>query len=44
MANTRPKSLRIPDDLWQSAVDKAQADGTTVTAVVTKALERFVKR
>lgn len=44
MANTRPKSLRIPDDLWQAAVDKAQSDDTTVTAVVIKALERFVKR
>lgn len=36
--------MRIPDDVWRSAVDKAKAEGTTVTAVVTAALQRYVKR
>jgi predicted HicB family RNase H-like nuclease len=44
MAETTPRAVRVPDDLWEAAIDKAQSDGTTVTAVVIKALERFVKR
>jgi len=44
MADTRPKSLRIPDDLWAAALEKAQAEGRTLTDVVVKALERYVKR
>lgn len=41
---TIPKSLRIPDDLWRAAVEKARAEGTTVTAVVVAALRRYVRR
>ena len=44
MPETTPRAVRVPDDLWEAAIDKAQTDGTTVTAVVIKALERFVKR
>lgn len=44
MANTMPRSLRIPEDVWRAAVAKAQAEGTTVTAVVVKALERYLRR
>lgn len=44
MANTRPKSLRIPDDLWAAALEKAQAEGRTLTDVVVRALERYIKR
>ena len=44
MAETRPKSLRIPDDVWTAALEKAQADGRTLTDVVVKALERYVRR
>ena len=44
MADTRPKSLRIPDDLWAAALEKAQADGRTLTDVVVKALARYVRR
>jgi hypothetical protein len=44
MPDTRPKSLRIPDDLWTLALEKAQAEGRTLTDVVVKALERYVKR
>ena len=41
---TMPRSLRIPDDLWAAALEKAQAEGRTLTDVVIKALERYVKR
>ena len=44
MAETRPKAIRVPDDLWNEAVAKAAAEGTTLTAIVVKALERFVRR
>ncbi len=44
MAETKPKALRIPDDVWQAALDKARAEGTTVTAVVVAALARYVRR
>jgi hypothetical protein len=40
---TMPRSLRIPTDLWEAAVAKARAEGTTVTAVVVAALRRYVK-
>lgn len=40
---TMPRSLRIPEDLWRAAVARAQADGTTVTAVVVAALREFIK-
>jgi hypothetical protein len=39
-----PRSLRIPDDVWTAAVEKARAEGTTVTAVVVAALRRYLKR
>lgn len=42
MPPTMPRSLRIPDDLWQAAVTKARAEGTTVTAVVVAALRAFI--
>ena len=44
MADTRPKSIRIPDELWQAALEKAQAEGRTLTDVVVKSLERYVRR
>ena len=39
-----PRSMRIPDDVWTAAVAKARAEGTTVTAIVTAALRKYVKR
>lgn len=44
MPETRPKALRIPDDLWSAALEKAQAEGRTLTDVVVKALTRYVAR
>ena len=39
-----PRAIRIPDDLWQAALDAAEAKGETVSQVVRRALERYVKR
>lgn len=40
---TMPRSLRIPEPLWVAAVAKARVEGTTVTAVVVRALTRYVR-
>lgn len=39
-----PRSLRIPDDLWHAARAKAEAEGTTLTAVVIAFLRRYIAR
>ena len=44
MGETTPRAIRIPDDLWQAALEKAEANGDTVSDVVRRALERYVKR
>jgi hypothetical protein len=36
------RGVRIPDDLWRSAQDKAAAEGTTVSEVVRDCLARWV--
>jgi len=41
---TKTKSVRIPDPLWQAALVRAGERGETVTSVLIKALERYVKR
>lgn len=37
------RSFRIPDDLYVAAQKKAEAKGDTVSDVVRRALERYVK-
>lgn len=37
-------NFRIPEDLKRAAVEKAQAEGKTLTDVVVEALSRYVKR
>jgi hypothetical protein len=44
MAETTPRAVRIPDDLWEAALAKTQLEGETVSEVVRRALERYVKR
>lgn len=44
MGETTPRAIRIPDDLWEAALAKAEANGETVSDVVRRALERYVKR
>ena len=40
---TPQRTFRIPDDLWQAARRKAKQRGETVTAVVIRALKRYVQ-
>lgn len=42
--HTPPRSVRIPDALWNAAKTKADERGETVTDVIIRALERYVKR
>jgi predicted DNA-binding protein len=44
MGETTPRAIRIPDDLWEAALAKAEANGDTVSDIVRRALERYVKR
>lgn len=39
-----PRAIRIPDALWQAALEKAHANGETLSEVVRRSLERYVKR
>jgi hypothetical protein len=38
------RAIRVPDGLWHAAQAKAADRGETVSDVVRKALERYVKR
>ena len=40
---TPPRSVRVPDAIWQKATARAKAEGTTVTAVILTALTRYAK-
>jgi predicted HicB family RNase H-like nuclease len=40
---TPTRSIRIPDEIWEPAVRKAADEGTTVTEVVIKCLQRFLR-
>lgn len=37
-----PRNVRVDDELWLSALAKARAEGTTLTAVVVSALRSYV--
>lgn len=41
---TPRRTIRIPDDLWDAAVAKAEERGESVSDVIRKALERYVRR
>jgi hypothetical protein len=38
---TRPRSLRVPPEVWEAALHRARTEGTTLTAVVVDALRRY---
>lgn len=38
------RNVRVADDLWNAVREKAEAEGTTVTAVVIAALQRYLRR
>lgn len=41
---TPRRTIRVPDALWTAAAEKAKEQGTDLSAVLRKALERYVKR
>lgn len=41
---TPRRTIRVPDALWDAAQAKAEAEATDVSAVIRKALERYVRR
>ena len=42
--HTPPRSVRVPEDLWQAARARAAERGETVTDAIVRALERYVRR
>lgn len=40
---TPPRSVRIPDKLWDAAKAKAAENDETVTHVIVRALRRYVR-
>lgn len=40
---TPTRSVRVPDELWQAALRVAHDRGETVTDVILRALERYVR-
>jgi len=38
----RHRMVRVEDELWEAAKDQATEQGTTVSAVIRTALQRFV--
>lgn len=41
---TPRRTIRVPDALWDAAAAKAEAEGTDLSTVIRKALERYVRR
>ena len=39
--HTPPRSVRVPDDVWQAAKAEAERRGETVTDAVVRALRRY---
>jgi len=40
---TPPRTVRIPDPIWNAAKARAEREGTTVTAIILRALTRYAK-
>jgi len=38
------RTVRVPDDVWQAAQDRAAEKGETVSAVIVRALKRYGKK
>jgi predicted transcriptional regulator len=41
---TPVRTVRVPDALWRAAQSRARERGEDVSAVIRRALERYVKR
>ncbi len=44
MNPTPIRTVRVPDDVWQSAQERAAEKGETVSAVIVRALKRYGKK
>lgn len=40
---TPTRTIRVSDELWKAAQKKAAKDKVTVTSIIIKALEKYVK-
>lgn len=40
---TKPRSVRVPDDVWQAAQAEAKRRGESVTDAIVRALRRYVR-
>jgi hypothetical protein len=38
---TPVRNLRVPDDIWRAAQDKAKTEGRTLTSVIVAYLKRY---
>lgn len=43
MNPTPIRTVRVPDDVWQAAQDRAAEKGESVSAVIVRALKRYGK-
>jgi hypothetical protein len=41
---TPRRTIRVPDALWDAAAAKAEENGESVSDVIRRALERYVRR
>lgn len=41
--HTPPRSIRVPDELWQKAKVEAERRGETVTDAIVRMLTRYVR-
>lgn len=44
MSETKVRAVRVPEDLWRAAQDKAASEYRTVSSVVVEALRRYVAK
>lgn len=42
--STPIRTVRVPDDVWQAAQERAAEKGETVSAVIVRALKRYGKK
>ena len=40
---TPHRTIRVPDELWKAAQERARDRGETVTAAIVRALKRYVR-
>lgn len=41
--STPLRSVRVPDEVWQAAKARAEAEGTTVSAVIVAAVRKYAR-